>query len=993
MQFSFIKTTAKAARYKQIDLISKIWYNKCNRKGVYIFMKNYELIETKDLAHIGAKGQMYEHASGARIMHIKNDDTNKVFSITFKTPPPDNTGIAHILEHVVLAGSEKYPLKDPFMQLANGSLYTYLNAMTYPDRTVYPVASTNDADFLNLVDVYCDAVFFPLIYKREHGFAQEGWHYKLNNKEDELTYNGVVYNEMKGAFSDPYRLLFATADEALFPNTAYKYDSGGDPDHIPELTKEAFLNFHKTLYHPENAMIYYYGDMDISSCLQTLHDNYLSKFEKKGNYTEINEQAPLSKPAFVTKNYSVSQKENLDENYMSATYVFSSSMPLIDVAALKVLNYILLSTPASPLYKAMIEAEIGEDISGGMSSDLLHPSWGISLQNGTLDGAGLKDFIESSLQSIAQDGLNQDFVLACLNYLEFQAKEEDYGASTPKGLVYSLRTLTRWTYGKCPFEALHGILHLEQIRELNKEPGYFEGLISKYLLNNNHSAFVTIEPMLNLDNQKEEALQQKLAKIKSEMTQKELDQIIQTCKELAKFQETPDTPAELALIPRLAVADIKKQIEQTPLNVLKNTIHSPLETNGIVYTTMMFNMQAVPQHLLPATSILQYILSKLSTKNMDTQLLTQSIKASLGGLGFSVDVSMKISGDFTPFALVSAKFLEKNADEMFSIVNEIIKNTVFTDKTKIKNYVTEIKAAMDDKVLTSGTGAALTRSMSYFSLASVYQEFLGGMDFYNYLKNLCDDFDSNFNELCTQMQEASKLIYNKHNVSFVTVANDELYKNFASKLEKFTSTLDNAKLEPAKSPGLTKDKNEAFATSSKVQYCVQSGSFANAGFEYTGTLRVLANVLDNYLYEEIRAKGGAYGCGTGFTNKGTMHFFSYRDPKLCQTYETFASIPGYIKELDLSDLEVEKFILGAIRALDRPASNAQKGLVAASNHLQGLTDQMRQKERDEVLAANLGALKSLADLAQSGLDQNNICTFGSSSAIQKSELFNSVNTV
>ena len=953
-------------------------------------MKNYELIETKDLAHIGAVGRMYSHASGARIIHLQSDDTNKVFSITFKTPPTDHTGIAHIMEHVVLAGSEKYPLKDPFMQLANGSLYTYLNAMTYPDRTVYPVASINDADFLNLVDVYCDAVFFPLIYKRDHGFFQEGWHYKLDRKDGELTYNGVVYNEMKGAFSDPYRTLFATADETLYPDTAYKYDSGGDPDHIPALTKEAFLNFHKNFYRPENAMIYYYGDMDIEACLQTLHDEYLSKFEKTGISIEIDEQKPLDKPVFANASYSVAQKESLNENYMSATYSLPPSAPIIDINAMKVLNYILMSTPASPLYKAMVEAEIGEDISGGMSSELLHPSWGISLKNCTMDSKQLQNFIEEALAGIAKNGLSKDFVSACLNFMEFQAKEEDYGSSTPKGLVYSLRTLSRWTYGKCPWEALAGTLYLEQIRKLSTTPGYFEGLIKKYILNNNNSVFVTINPVLNLDDQKAEQLQEKLANIKAEMTQEQIEEVIKTCQKLKTFQETPDTAEELALIPRLSVADIKKEIEQTPLNVHKNVMHAPLETNDIIYTTMMFDMQAVPQHLLPAVSILQCVLSKIATKNLDTQKLTQAIKESLGGLSFGADVSTKMSGEFTPTALISTKFLSKNADRMFEIVNEIIKGTPFSDKTQIKNYVLEIKAALDEKVLISGTSVSLMRAKAYFLQSAAYQEALGGIEFYNYVNELCDDFDKNFDVLCNEMAEVQKLIYNKNNVSFIVVADDELYKNFEPKLQEFAKGLDDTTLDKALMPELIKNGNEAIATASRVQYCAQAGNFIDAGFKYTGALKVLENVLDNYFYEEIRAKGGAYGCGASFSNKGIMQLYSYRDPKLEETYDVFAGSAEYIRTLNLSPLEIEKFILGAVRALDKPATNAQKGFLAASNHLQGVTNQMRQTERDQVLQTTLNTLKELADLAQSGIDQNHKCAVGSIAKIDASEIFEKV---
>ncbi|MCL2752966.1 MAG: insulinase family protein, partial [Defluviitaleaceae bacterium] len=427
-------------------------------------MENYRLIEEKELSHIGCYGRLYEHVSGAKVMHLASEDENKVFSVAFKTPPVDDTGIAHIMEHCVLAGSKKYPLKDPFMQLSNGSLYTFLNAFTYPDKTVYPIASVNDTDFLNLMDVYCDAVFFPMAYEREFALWQEGWHYQLEGGD--LKYNGVVYNEMKGAFGDPYRLLYSVLDKALFADSTYRFESGGDPAAIPNIDYDYFLYFHKKHYRPENALIYFYGNMDIEHCFKKLDEDYLSKFERVGVQIDIVPQPALDEPVFVECEYSVTDEEDLDENYMAANYIFSSEMTSLEAASFRVLNYILMNTPASPLYKAMVEAEIGEDIAGQFSLDTLHPSWGVSMCNSNITTRELAAFLNEQLSKIVQEGLNIDFVNACLNFLEFQAKEEDYGSSSPKGLVYNIRVLSKWLYDKSPWEPLMGIKYLEQIREL-----------------------------------------------------------------------------------------------------------------------------------------------------------------------------------------------------------------------------------------------------------------------------------------------------------------------------------------------------------------------------------------------------------------------------------------------------------------------------------------------------------------------------------------------
>jgi Zn-dependent M16 (insulinase) family peptidase len=943
------------------------------------------MTETREMAHLGALGCLYEHISGARVLYLKSEDTNKVFSITFLTPPTDDTGLAHIMEHCVLSGSRKYPLKDPFMQLAGGSLYTFLNAYTYPDKTIYPVASVNDVDFLNLMDVYCDAVFFPMVYERRHSFSQEGWHYQLDEAEGELKYNGVVYNEMKGAYSDPYRILYNVSDKALFPDTVYGFESGGNPEAITDIDYESFIEFHKNHYCPENALIFLYGDMDIEYCLKKLDEEYLSKFEKKGLRHEIAPQPPFGAPVFASGEYSVAEEKDLEQNYMAATYVFSHEMPPMDITGMKVLNYVLAMTPASPLYKIMVEANIGEDISGHFSRDSLHPSWGISMRNGRLSPEELKDFMDKALKQIADEGLNSEFVTACLNFLEFQAKEEDFGPNTPKGLVYNLRAMSSWLYDLSPWDALSGVIHLEQIREACAEGGYLEGLIREHILENNHRAYAIIKPVLNLDEEREEATRKKLASIKAELSAEEKEAIIAYCKELKVYQETPDPPELLALIPRLSVSDIKKEIERIPLEIKDETgarlLHAPLETNDIIYSTMIFDMSALPQKFLPLANILQYMLSKVATKNHDTLSLTQEIKGYLGGLGFSTDIITRSIEDFIPAALVSVKFLSQNTAKMFEIVAEILLDSLFDDKSQVKNYLLEMKAAMEDRFLTGGSSIALMRSMTYFSPAASYQDAIGGLGFYDFLRELCENYDNRFDSLKTDLREVAGMIYNKNHVQYNIVANEGLYKKFVAELKGFHAGLPGEQLPKAAPPAIIDGGNEGLATASKVQYCALSANFFNDGFGYSGGLKVLGNVLDNYLYEEIRAKGGAYGCGSNFSHKGIMYFYSYRDPELVATYDVFKAAAEYIRNLDLSEKEIEKYILGTIRALDKPATNSHKGLSAASNYIQGWEDDMRQKERDEVLAANLESLRAFADLIEQSTAQNYICAVGAAAAL------------
>jgi hypothetical protein len=827
---------------------------------------------------------------------------------------------------------------------------------------------------------------------------QEGWHYLL--EEDELKYNGIVYNEMKGAYSDPYRLLFNVMDKGLYPNASYKFEAGGNPDFIPDVVLETFLDFHKKYYRPENSLIFFYGDMDIEKCFEKLDKEYLSSFEKIGSCAEIKAQPALSEPVFDVGEYSVNEEDDLDDNYMAVSYAFSPCMSAFDVSAMKVLNYILMGTPASPLYKALVEAEVGEDLSGHFSKEIKHPAFGISMRNGALSSSEFKEFLDKTLAGLAKDGINKDFVTACLNFLEFQAKEEDYGPNMPKGLIYVLRALGDWLYGKPPWEPLMGMLHLEEIRKKCDDGGYFEGLIEKYLLGNNHAVFALITPVLDLDETLEEALAEKLAVIKESLSDTEKEAIVRNSAELKAFQAMPDTPEELALIPRLAVSDIKKEIEIVPLTVKEKNgtklLHSPLETNDIIYSTMLFDMSALPLDLLPITNILQYLLSKTATKNYDTTGITKEIKGNLGGLGFSTDIITPVGGvgvdsdspasndKFTPKAIVSAKFLSKNTDKMFGIVTEILQNSLFNDKTQVKNYLLEMKASMEDGFLTGGSTVAMARSLAYFSPAAAYQDQISGPGFYFYLKELCDNFETRFEDLRQKLIQTAEIIYNQNHACYTIVCNENLYGLYSSSLSGFHSGLCSRKLPKAERPALITPKGEGFVTASKVQYNAMSANFFADSFEYSGALKVLGNVLDNYLFEEIRAKGGAYGYGSGFTQKGVMYFYSYRDPELEATYEVFKNTSSYISGLSLSDKEMEKYIIGTIRAFDRPSTNSHKGLAAASNFLQGWTDEMRQKQRDEILSANMQTLKGFTGLLDKAFTQGNYCAVGSGAALEAS---------
>lgn len=952
--------------------------------------KNFKLINKTNLKHLHAKGYLYEHSTGAKVLHLNANDQNKVFSIAFKTPPKNETGIAHIMEHCVLAGSQKYPLKDPFNELAKGSLATFLNAVTYPDKTVYPVASCNTKDFLNLMDVYLDAVFFPKIYSRKEVFLQEGWHLHLDKEKDKLTYNGIVYNEMKGAYSDPYDLLYNEMSRLLFPDNIYKNEAGGNPDFIPELSYEEFLEFHKMHYTPSNAFIFFYGDMDIKFCFDMLDIEYLSKFKdiessKEKNVLEILPQKPFTSPIFAQSHYSVATTEHMSDNYMAVCYSLSHKMTMQEITGFKLLYYILMATPASALYKALTEKNIGEDISGFFSAEILHPRFSISAKNVNVAEQELKDIIDNVFHGIVKKGFDKNFVKACINYIEFQAKEEDYGYQ-PKGIVYNSVSLSSWLYDNDPFESLRGIIHLMEIKDKCINSNFLEGLLLKYLINNQHRAYIKLVPKLNLDKANAEQLAKRLSNINQNLTKHDKENLLYEYKNLKNYQEHADPQQVLDILPRLSVSDIKTKIEDIPLNIIEENgikiMHSPLSTNDIIYTTMLFGLSNIPQDLLPCIKILQYLLSKVSTKNYNMQNLTEEIKGNLGGLSFSIDILSKNYKDFKPYAIISSKFLSKNIDKMLEIVEEIINNSIFNDKNLIKNYILELKASIEDMLLTNGTSFAIRRSSSYFSVASLYSELVSGLGFYDYISNILDNFDINFEKLQSELINTARLIYNK-NVIFSIVCDNDLYKNIKTPFSNFHSKLNSASSKIEVYNYKFDTKNEGFINASQIQYIALSASFALDNYPYKGQMKVLSSIISNYLYEEIRVKNGAYGCGCGFGQSGNMYLYSYRDPELKKTLDIFKNIPKVIKNLNLDQKEIDKFILGSIKNFDRPISNSHKGAIATSNYLLDITNDMQQTERDEILSTNLDDIKGFHELLSSAIAQNNFCVVGSEEIIEK----------
>ena len=604
----------------------------------------YEVMQEKELSGLGSKGILLRHKkTGARVLLMENDDENKVFAIGFRTPPADSTGVPHIMEHSVLCGSREFPVKDPFVELVKGSLNTFLNAMTYPDKTVYPVASCNDKDFQNLMHVYMDAVFYPNIYQHDKTFRQEGWSYKLDRPDGELKLSGVVYNEMKGAFSSPEGVLDRVILNSLFPDTSYANESGGDPEVIPELTYEQFLEFHRKYYHPSNSYIYLYGDMDMEEKLRWLDEKYLSDFDNIELDSSIRFQQPFDRMREVVQTYSIASEESEEDNtYLSYNKVIGTSLDEKLYLAFQILDYALLSAPGAPLKKALLDAGIGKDISGSYDNGVYQPIFSVISRNANLDQK--EEFIrviEGTLREIAEQGIDKKALRAGINYYEFRFREADFG-SYPRGLMYGLQMFDSWLYDdKKPFIHMQALPTFEFLKE-NVETGYFEELIQKYLLDNTHGSIVIIRPEKGRTARMDRELAERLKEYKESLSEEEVKELVKATKELEAYQEEESSQEQLEKIPVLSRADISREIapvfnDEIDADGVK-VIHHNVETNGIGYVSLMFDLSGIEEELLPYTGILQSVLGIIDTTNYEYGELFNEINVNTGGIGTSLEL-------------------------------------------------------------------------------------------------------------------------------------------------------------------------------------------------------------------------------------------------------------------------------------------------------------------------------------------------------------------
>lgn len=966
-------------------------------------LQAYEIIESKDVSDLNSKGYVCRHKkTGAKVVLLSNDDNNKVFCIGFRTPPEDSTGVPHILEHSVLCGSKEFPAKDPFVELVKGSLNTFLNAMTYPDKTVYPVASCNELDFQNLMHVYLDAVFYPNIYQERKIFMQEGWHYELENAEDPLNITGVVYNEMKGAFSAPDDVLDREVFNSLFPNTAYGVESGGDPDHIPELTYEAFLEFHKRYYHPSNSYLYLYGDMDMAEKLDWIDRNYFSKFDMLAINSAVVAEKAFAKPIEVCKQYSITDAESeKDSTYLAYNTVVGTSLDKELYIAFQILDYAICSAPGAPLKQALIDKGIGKDVYSVYENGIYQPYFSIVAKSANReDKESFVSTIEEVLKGLADNGIDKKALLAGENYYEFRYREADFG-SYPKGLMYGLQAFDSWLYDETkPFIHMEANDTFTWIKEKIKTD-YFETLIKEYLLNNSHKAIIVVEPVKGLTTKSEKQLQDKLDAYKEKLSTAEINEIVAETKALIAYQEEPTAPEILEKIPLLKRKDMTKEAEKFLNRIEKigdtTLLRHDIFTNGIGYLRLLFDMSHVKEELLPYAGLLKSILGLVDTEHYQYGDLFNEINTHTGGIDTQVStyVNSKQLNEFKITFELKVKFLFDNMEKAFALLEEIIFTSKLEDEKRILEIISEQKSRMQAGMSSAGHSLAAVRAMSYFSETAAVAELTSGIPYYRLLENLEADFDHHKVELFTNLKELVIAIFRPENLMADYTAEADKEGELQELITRLKTNLYTAKIERPLLSIRPEKKNEGFTTSSQIQYVCRAGNYRKNGLDYTGSLKVLKVIMGyDYLWSNIRVKGGAYGCMCNYGRTGDSYFVSYRDPNLEKTIEIYEGAAAYLKEFTADERTMTKFIIGTISDMDTPLNPSAKGNRSMGAYLSNLSFEEVQKERDEVLAATEQDIRNLSVYVDAFMEDDCICVVGNEEKINESKrLFRSTESL
>lgn len=960
----------------------------------------FELVRDEQIAEINTRARLYQHIkTGAELLSLENEDENKVFGINFRTPPTDSTGLPHIMEHAVLCGSRKYPVKEPFVELVKGSLNTFLNAMTYPDKTCYPVASTNLQDFYNLVDVYLDAVFFPTI--SAYTLAQEGWHYEAEDPSQPLTYKGVVFNEMKGAYSSPEDVLGDYVQHHLFPDTSYRHFYGGDPRSIPDLTYQQFKTFHETFYHPSNARVFFYGDDDPERRLAIM-DEYLSQFDARQVDTRIALQVHFGQPRRAVVPYEVAEDPEDAKAYVTMNWLLPETGDPELAFALAVLEYVLIGTPAAQLRRALIDSGLGEDLTGrGLETEYRQSFFSTGLKGVALENVDkVESLIQDTIRRLAQEGIDPDNVAAALNTIEFRLRENNTG-SFPRGLSLMLRSLQFWNYDKDPLAPLAFEKPLQAIKaRLNGGDRYLEALIDTHLVNNPHRTTVILTPDPELSEKRAAEERGRLDRERAQMTDADVLRMIEDAGELKRRQETPDSPEALATIPMLKKEDLEKEVRRIPMEQIESgsrtILFHDLFTNGILYLDLGFNLRALPQELLPYVSLFGRALTETGTKQQNFVQLLQRIGRGTGGIRRAT-ITSTVRGKDEPVSwlFLRGKAMPHQAAELLAILRDVLTGANLDDQARFRQMALEEKAGLESSVVEMGHAVINTRLKARFTRADWASEQMGGVTYLYFLRDLIQRIDQDWPSVQKALETIRAALLTGPNAVCNITIDAANFQTLRPQIEDFLSGLPDGKasLQEWGLPDLP--AREGLTIPAQVNYVGKGANLYQMGYQLNGSAFVISNyVRGTWMWEKIRVQGGAYGGFCAFDSQsGAFNYLSYRDPNLLQSLQNYDETPRFLMALELNEQELTKSIIGTIGDLDAYMLPDAKGFTSMRWHLLGITDSERQALREQVLDTSLEDFRRFAGVLERVREEGAVVVLGVEEAIRAAGIFEDVKKV
>jgi len=947
----------------------------------------FKLEEKKFVEEVDAWCLYFIHEkSGAKLIKIAADDANKLFSVSFKTTPEHDYGTPHIMEHSVLNGSENFPVKSPFDLLVKGSLNTFINAMTGSDYTTYPVASMNEKDYFNLMHVYMDAVFNPMLHKDPKILKQEGWHYELDDVDGEIVYKGVVYNEMKGSFSSPRRELGYQIDKILFPDNTYGASSGGYPAAIPELTYEYFKNFHKKYYHPSNSFVLLYGDADLDKELAFLDSEYFSNYEKSEEKVEIPLQEPFEERKVAEKPYSVPEgSETKDKTFLSYSFVAGLNIDQELTMALNILSQALVNHESAPLRLALQEAGIGKDVSAWASTGKQNV-FQITVQNANPDDQEkFEEIVFNTLNKYAKEGFDEKMIEGIVNRMEFRLRE---GNSPQKGLMYLFSIKNGLLFADDPFMGLEYEEPLANVKEGIKN-GMLQDIIQEHFIDNNHALLMVLKPQPGLEKEMAEKVRKELAEYKASLSEEELEQLVQETKELKEHQQKEDSPEAIASVPMLSLEDISKEVQwyevtEKSVNDVP-VLHYQDFTSNIAYANLYFDMYTLPKELIPYANLLAELLGSMNTENYTYGELDNALNIHTGGFyTYLTSYQENYSDDnLLPKFMVYGKATVDKTNKLFELTDEIINNTKLDDVERLKEVMIRHQSQVESRIKNNGVGVATTRLSSYYSNEGMFNELIRGLSYYDFITDLTQNFDTKQEEIVAKLQQTATLLFNKNNVVAGITCSEDNYTTYKTVSENFVASLPAEEVQLNDWTFDLNVKNEGLKSASMIQYVIKGYDYKKLNYQWDGKMRVLNQIMSrDYLQNKIRVMGGAYGGWASFSPSGDGYFASYRDPNLKKTLDNYDAAPEFVKNFDADEKEMTRFIIGTISNIDRPTTASQRGSIAMNNYFMKKTKAEMEKERNAVLNTTAEDIRSYEQMIRDIMEQDVICVYGNDQKIK-----------